>query len=327
MRSPDKSPPAIDLKQLHYFITTAEIGSISMAAYALGLAQATLSENVAKLERRLETKLAIRGQRGVLLTEAGRVLVQQGKELLEAADAVAGSVRRCGGEARGPVSIGLPPTLSLLLSVPLVETAFSELPDVRLHVVEGLSGHILEWVADGRVDAGFVYEHPDSSIFESYPFLQEDLFLLSAPDNLPLGIEKSDQLEIKLAALADLPLVMPAHPHSGRRIIERIAKANGISLRFVNEIDALSQIVEMVCRASAYAVVPHAAVTSPVAAGQVVLIRIIDPHCERTAYLVRNKARSATSASIAVQKMLFRIFREVAERHKLLVNLYPCTLD
>ena len=327
MRSPDNSPPAIDLKQLYYFITTAEVGSISAAAAALGLAQATLSENVAKLERRLETKLAIRGQRGLMLTEAGKALVRHGKELVAAADAVATSVRRLGGELRGPVSVGLPPTLSLLLSVPLTETVFSELPNVRLHVVEGLSGHILEWIADGRVDAGFVYELPDSAIFESYPFLKEDLFLLSAPDNLPSGVEKSSQLEIKLEALAGLPLVMSGHPHSGRRIIERIAKANGISLHFVNEIDSLSQIVEMVSRASAYAIVPDAAVTGPVAAGHVALIKIIAPHCERTAYLVRSKARPATTASIAVQKILFRIFREVAERHKLRVNLFPCMLS
>jgi LysR family nitrogen assimilation transcriptional regulator len=327
MRNFGKIPPVIDLKQLYYFIATAEIGSISAAASALGLAQATLSENVAKLETRLGTKLAIRGQRGLTLTEAGKVLVRQGKELVNSADALAESIRGLGGELRGPVAVGLPPSLSLLLSVPLTETVFSELPDVRLHVAEGVSGHILEWVADGRVDFGFAYELPDSSMFNSYPFLTEELFLLSAPDNLPLAVEGGEPLTITLKALDGLPLVMPAHPHGSRRVLERIAKANGVNLCFVSEIDALSQIVEMVSRASAYAVVPHAAVIGPAAAGHVALIKITQPECERTAYLVRNKGRPATSATIAVQKILFRIFRELAGRYELRVSLFSDPLD
>jgi LysR family nitrogen assimilation transcriptional regulator len=274
----------------------------------------------------MDTKLAIRGQRGLTLTEAGKALVRQGKELVNAADALAESIRGLGGEPRGPVAVGLPPTLSLLLSVPLTETVFSELPGVRLHVAEGVSGHILEWVADGRIDFGFVYEVPDDSTFESYPFLTEELFLLSAPDNLPWEVEHADELTIKLKALDKLPLVMPAHPHGSRRIVERIAKANGVNLRFVSEIDALSQIVEMVSRASAYAVVPHAAVIGPVAAGQVVLIKIVQPACERTAYMVCNRARPATSAAIAVQKILFKIFRELAGRYNLRVTLFPYPL-
>lgn len=71
--------PTVDLRQIYYFIALADHGSISAAAEALGMAQPSLSENMAKLERRLNVKLALRAARGVELTEAGRALAARGR--------------------------------------------------------------------------------------------------------------------------------------------------------------------------------------------------------------------------------------------------------
>lgn len=63
--------PEIDIKHVHYFQMLAKHGSISKAAHALGLAQPSLSEHIARLETRLNTKLAIRGPRGITMTSNG----------------------------------------------------------------------------------------------------------------------------------------------------------------------------------------------------------------------------------------------------------------
>jgi LysR family nitrogen assimilation transcriptional regulator len=320
MQKTDSALPVLDLRQLHYFVALAEHGSISAAAAALGLAQPSVSENIAKLEQRLNTQLAIRGPRGVTLTEAGRALATQGRDLLLSAAVLADEVRQVGGEVRGPVSIGFPPSLSLMLSVPLAETVHSELPNVRLHVAEGMSGNIFEWVEVEKLDMGCVYVSPDSAVFETHPIMTEELFLVAASDNLPADPDESGTLSVKVEALRNLPLVMPSMPQGARRVVERYARAHGVALNVVIEMDSLPQIIEIVQRASAYTVLPHAAVTGPVEAGQLSLIHV-EPSLLRTAYLTRKRSRPASTASLAVQATMMKIIQEIIDRYHLKAEL------
>lgn len=319
-------PPIIDLRLLHYFLALANHGSISAAASALGLAQPSVSENITKLEKRLNIQLAIRGPRGITLTEAGLALARQGKELIDAAERLAQEVSAIAGDVRGHVAVGLPPSLSILLSVPLAETVYTELSSVRLHVVGGLSGDILEWVASGRLDLGCVYENPDSAVFESHPILIEELFIVSAPDNLPRICSETGSRSVSAEALSGLPLVMPSAPHGARRFLERFARANRINLNVAIEMDSLPQIIEMVSRASAYTVLPHAAVARAVEAGELALIKINNSRLQRTAYLTRKRSGTASAASLAVRRTMLKIIREMIERFKLEASLTPYAL-
>jgi LysR family nitrogen assimilation transcriptional regulator len=312
----------IDLKQLHYFLAIVQHGSLAAAAGALGLAQSTLSEALVKLEAKLDTPLAVRGPRGLMLTEAGLALASEGKDLIDRASALASRVRDIGGRDRGSVSVGLPPTLSLLLSVPLAETVHSEQPDIRLHLAEGLSGHVIEWIEAGKVDFGFAYDRPNSPALQSEEVFREELFLIAAPDFLPSGLQQGRTgTSIRFPDLCRLPLVMQSRLHGSRRVLETLAASAGCALNIVNEMDSLPQIIEMVVRASAYAVVPLPAVATSVAAGQLSLVRIVEPACVRTAYLVRRRSRPVTTAVAVVERALLSILQELVERRRLQVHL------
>lgn len=323
MQKSESLLPALDLRQLHYFIALAEHGSISAAAAALGLAQPSVSENITKLEQKLDTQLAIRGPRGVTLTEAGRMLASQGRDLLVASVILAENVRQVGGEIRGPVSIGFPPSLGLLLSVPLAETIYSELPNVRLHVAEALSVHVFELIEAEKLDLGCVFEIPDSAVFETHPIMTEEMFIVAAPDNLPAlaDADASGMPTVKVEALRELPLVMPSPSQGVRRLVERYARACGVALNVVIEMDSLPQMIEIVGRASAYTILPHVAVAKVAAAGQLTLIRINEPPLQRTAYLTRKRSRPASTASLAVQAVMMQIVKEMVERYRIRAQL------
>lgn len=286
------------------------------------MAQPSLSENIAKLEKRLEVKLAVRGARGVQLTEAGVALARYGREIVRNAETVVEDIRKLGGEARGPVSVGLPPSLSLLLSVPLIETIQNEYPLIRLHVAEALTGHILDWILADRLELGFVYEVPDSAALTVQHVLNEELFLVTAPDNWPGGFGPDGRAikPVDAAMLQSLPLVLTSPSHGLRKLIERFARANGVQLNVVTEIDSLQHIVEMVSRASAYTILSHAAVINQVAAGTVALVPIADP-IRRGAYLVRKRSRPITRASVAIESAMMVILREMIERYRLEATL------
>jgi len=311
--------PALDLKQLSYFIVLAEQGSISSAAATLGLAQPSLSESITRLERKLEVQLVVRGTRGVQLTEAGHALSHRGREVLASAALAISEIRQLGGEARGPVSVALPPSLGLLLSVPLAETIQLEHPQIRLHIAEGMSGHVLEWLASGKLDFGCAYEISDSSVFSFRPFIEEQMFLVTAPDNMPNVVEyRADGTPfITGEALQQLPLVSPSPSHGVRKIIERCCRLENLHLNVIMEIDSLAPMISMVERASAYTILPNSAVMKKVNEGTLSLVDIVDPVMSRTAYLVRKRSKAISTASRVVEENLLAIIDEMIRRFEL----------
>ncbi len=323
MVAQDDSQDVLKLKQLSYFLTLAEYGSISAAANALNMAQPSLSENIAKLERQLDVQLAMRGSRGIQMTEAGMMLVERGRAILESVDSLVQDLRVLSGDPKGPVSIGFPPSLSILLSVPLLETIQYEHPDIRLHIAEAMSGDILEWLANDRIDVGCVYEISDSSPYSFQPILTEELFLVAARDNWDDKFDENGVAKkaIHAAELEKLPLVLTSPTHGARRLQEKFARAGGFNLNVVAAIDALPHIVEMVSRASAYSILSHGAVIKEVADGTLGLIRIADPVMRRTAYMVRKRSRPVSNASSVVEKTMFDIINELVERYNIQATL------
>lgn len=309
----------MDVRQLHYFVTLAEQGSISSAAAALHMAQPSLSENLARLEKKLGVQLVVRSGRGIILTEAGQLLAEHGRAIVAAAGRAVDAIRHAGEDARGPVSVGLPPSLGLLLSVPLAETVQSEYPDVRLRITEGMSGNIAEWVEEERIDLGYVYEVRDNHDLLFQPLLAEKLFLATAPDNVPDCVRNADTAAptIRGEDLPSLPLALPASTHGARKVVERFARGAGISLDVVVEIDSLPQLITMATRASAYTILPHASVIDEVAAGTLRLFEIVEPTMTRTAYMLRKRSRPITRASQVVQDSIGLIVREMIERFDL----------
>lgn len=319
----DKFTSTLSFKQLNYFLALVDHGSISAAANALNMAQPSLSENIAKLEKQLEAQLAIRGARGVQMTEAGMALALRGREILTKFEEMVDEIRRISGEPRGPVSIGLPPSLSILLSVPLLETVHNEHPLVRLHIAEAMSGDILEWISADRLDLGCVYEVTEAGPCTFTPLLTEELFLVAAPDNWPGKLDAHGvALEpITASKLAELPLVLTSQTHGARKLQEKFARSIGVHLNVVAEIDSLPHIVEMVSRASAYTILSHGAVIKQVAAGTLALVPIEEPTIRRTAYIARARARPVTRAGLIVEEYVSMILREMVDRYKLRATL------
>ena len=106
----------MDLKQIESFVSVAELGSFTRAAAALGIAQPLLSRQVRQLELEFRQTFLLRNGRGVTLTEAGLVLLEHGRGILHQvalAREELGSIR---GALAGRVSVGLPPSLSRMIT-------------------------------------------------------------------------------------------------------------------------------------------------------------------------------------------------------------------
>src|SRR5215213_3517554 len=106
----------MDFAQLKTLIHVAELGSLSKAADRLNIAQPALSRQIRLLERELGTYLFERHGRGMVLTEAGRQVLEHASRIMSELDALRSSVAQPGSSLRGIVTIGTTPTVAAIVT-------------------------------------------------------------------------------------------------------------------------------------------------------------------------------------------------------------------
>lgn len=241
----------MDLKQLEYFSRVAELGSFTRAAHVLGIAQPALSRQVRLLEVELRQALLLRNGRGVTTTEAGKLLLEHCRGILHQvalAREELGSVR---GALAGRVSIGLPPSLSKLIAVPLTKAFRASLPQAQLTLTEGFSVPMVEGLRAGRIDIALLYNPTPAPDLEISQLHEEALILISAK-----GPSSTSKKTIALAEVAALPLIVPSRPNAFRILIDSEMMRIGCKPNITLEIDGLNAILDLVKEGLGHAVLP-----------------------------------------------------------------------
>ncbi|MDR0809057.1 MAG: LysR family transcriptional regulator [Gemmobacter sp.] len=302
----------MDIRHLKYFVAISEEKSLSAASQRLGVAQPSLSQHVIRLEDELGVALMVRSPRGVVLTDEGHLLVRHAREITRSLDVCISEMKEAGGTVRGPVAFGLPPSVSMVMSVPLAETVRVDLPDVRLQAVESMSGYIKTWLDDGTVDLAFLYDLDRKENFHARHLLDEQLCFFSAPDAWPLDTPPGQP--VPLSAIAGLDLILPSPGHGLTRTISRHATQRGLLLNVVIEMDAMTQIKELVARGSGHTIFAPAAAHDFVGRGDLVKSPIIDPVITRPVLLVTNPARAQSRAARAVIDLTLTVARDLVRR-------------
>jgi LysR family nitrogen assimilation transcriptional regulator len=236
----------MDLKQLDYFVRVAELGSFTRAATQLAVVQSALSRQVRALEVELRQPLFERTGRGVTLTEAGKRLLEHGRGILQQVERARLDIENQRGAATGRLVIGLPPSVSRMLTGPLVTAFRQRFPKATLSVVEGLSTYVMEWLAIGRVDCAVVYNVGASATIDLLPVLHEQLYLVSARRG---GAGQPGRLvgkPVTLAEVAERELVIPSRPHSIRMLLEAALANEGRRAKVAMEIESIPAILDLV---------------------------------------------------------------------------------
>lgn len=302
----------MDIRQLKYFIAIAEAGSLSAAAQKVHIAQPSLSQHLANMEEELNVQLIERSPRGSSLTDEGAVLLRHATEIRDRMDKCIAEMQDLSMEVGGSVRFGMPPSVSMVMSVPLAETVRLEIPNVRLRVSEAMSGFIKTWIDEKTVDIGFLYDLNGVEHFKAAHVLDEQLYFFSAPDCWPLKTPPGTPIPLK--DLQEVDLVLPGEPHGLRRIIEEAAQKSGISLNVVTELDAMTQIKELVARGSGFSIFAPAACHDFVTVGRLLKAPIINPTISRPVYLVRSPSFVQSRACASIEAATLRVATEMVQR-------------
>lgn len=302
----------MDIRQLRYFITISEERSLSAASHRLGVAQPSLSQHVIRLEEELGLDLIVRTSRGITLTDDGVRLVDHARSICRRMDACIDEMRDNSDAIAGTVILGLPPSVSMVLSVPLAETVRVELPNVRLQATEAMSGFVRGWIADETVDLGFLYHLDPRDQFNNIHLLDEDLYFFSTTETWPLATPPG--APVRLADLQKVELILPSPNHGLTKTVQKHAKARGIDLNVVIEMDAMTQIKELVARGSAHTIFAPAAAHDFELRGEMVKSKIIDPIISRPVYLCTNPMKMRTRAAGRLQELIIDVTLDLVKR-------------
>lgn len=247
---------SMDLKQLESFVRVAELGSFSRAAVALGIAQPLLSRHVRQLEVAYRQTFLLRNGRGVTLTDAGRVLLAHGRGILHQVALANEELGATRGALAGRVSMGLPPSLSKLITVPLTLEFRRRLPQAQLSLTEGFSVLMYEGLRSGRLDMAVLYDPPASPDLERQLLHEEALVLIAGSGPATGRVEQQLPSSLTLKQLIGLPLIIPSRPNAFRLLIEAELNRVGGKPNIVLEVDGLSAILQLVKEGVGYAVLP-----------------------------------------------------------------------
>jgi len=289
-----------------------ESGSFSKAANVLHVAQPALSNHVRHMEDELGIALLHRSAQGVMATEAGCRLHVHAKRILAEFSEIPDSVRGTKALPRGDVRLGLPGTVSELLAVPLIEEAKARFPDIRIRIVEAMSGYILNWLRQGEIDLAMIYATADPRGLAFHLGLLEEICLFAnAGEPGPQGAEADT---IRLTDIAELPLVVPGPGHGLRELIDTSAASASFAIRPAIEIDSYNQIKKLVGRGIGYGILPRMAIDREVEGGQFRAWHFRDPKLTRKVYLAYSTERPLTSAGRAVGQLGWDILRDLVQK-------------
>ncbi len=252
-----KDESEMELRQLRYFVTIVERGSLSKASLALNIAQPALSTHVRSMELELGAKLLFRGAQGVRPTVAGETLLHHARAVLEQIEIARRDIAAQELEPSGEVRLGLPGTIGQIVSVPLILAVQRHYPKIKLCIAEAMSGFVLEWVQDGHVDLAMLYVSVDDRKLQSSPILAEELRLFCRADYA--GERPSGEV-VNFADISNLPLVLPSASHGLRQLLEAESAAQGAPLRTIIEVDAYNAIRELVETGIGFAILPSIAI-------------------------------------------------------------------
>jgi LysR family nitrogen assimilation transcriptional regulator len=302
----------IEIRELRSFVHIARVGSFSRAAAELYVAQPALSRQIAKLEEELGTALFVRHGRGVRLTSGGAQLLERAEMIINFVAQTGEHVRASSDRLSGHIALGLPPAVGVHVSAPIVEAFRERWPAVGLHIREGLSSSLQEWLLDRRVDLAIVYNQPALEAFDVLPLCNEAMVIVGPPDDTVIKRRGGEPLRIR--DLAELPLIVPGFPHANRRVLEQAAVQHGVHLRVVLEVDSVALTKALVNRGLGYSLLTYTAIQDEVQRGDL-----------RALPIERPSIRSIVSLATLREQRASRLVRTMADVvrdnvHELAVN-------
>lgn len=284
----------MELRQLKYLLSIGEEGTFTAAADKLYISQSALSQQVKSMENELGVPLFDRSRNRLRFTEAGELLHQRAKRIVNEMDEAKKAIDELEQLYRGTLKIGVVQTVNAYLIPQIVSSFSSQYPNVTLKVQE-LSAPLLEKkLYDHDLDLGITFKPADYPELTFDELFDEELLLI-VNSRHPLAEEGS----IDAKMLDQQKLILLSEEYCTRRIWNRCAAEAGIQPQVQIEMNTIGGLLSALEENSSTGTVLPALTMKMKAAENLKSIRIKNPTPRRAVGLLW---RDGGYRSVASQK-------------------------
>ncbi|HBO1212953.1 TPA: LysR family transcriptional regulator [Pseudomonas aeruginosa] len=277
----------MELRHLRYFIAVAEELHFGRAAERLGISQPPLSQQIQALEEEIGARLFERTNRRVELTDAGRLFLDESRQVLVQVDKAVLLARRAHLGELGELKIGFTSSAPFTSTIPSSIHAFRKAyPDVHLDLQEMSSRQVLKALLEESLQVGVIRPLALPDAVHWVELFREPLVAVLRADH-PLAAGSEDGLAI--AALAEEPFVF--FPRSyGTGLYDQVialTRQAGFSPRIAQEASEAMTIIGLVSAGLGVSILPASFRRTRV--DGVVYRTLSDPEATTAVWLVRRQ--------------------------------------
>ena len=290
----------VTLQQLRYFLAAVERGSVSGAAEACFVSQPSLSEQLRRLEQGLGVALFVHTNRGLVLTDAGRLLVPRAERALAAARDAEEAVREAGAVVSGTVAFGTFSTAHHHVFGAAVAEFRRRYPGVRLRIVSRNSTEIADAVRRGELEAGLVALPVDERglVMGARVWVTEAVYVAADGARLRGAPRTIQQLA---SAQLVLPEVLAGDDDPTRRQLSERATDAGVRLEPVVEVESPAAALDLVVRGVGDTVASSTLIGELGLADRVAWVSLDPPLWERFAFVTRRGAGTSPAMAALIE--------------------------
>jgi DNA-binding transcriptional LysR family regulator len=231
----------MDLHQLRVFQAAVKSGGFTRASEQLHLSQSTVSQHIKLLEEELGCPLFLRVGKRVLVTEAGRVLLQYTETIFRDLKNAEMAVREMNAMRRGTVRLGVGPT-TLTYRLPHVLGDYSRrFPDIELIVLAGTTEFLLDALRSQHLDLAVVMRTAPQPGMTVTPLGHEEMIIVINREH-PLARQKT----VEPADLSSLRFILYEKNTAMQNVIDRYFESLGIAPRVTMEVENNEAIKSLV---------------------------------------------------------------------------------
>jgi LysR family transcriptional regulator, hca operon transcriptional activator len=284
----------MELRHLRYFVALAEHLNFTRAAASLHIAQPALSVQIRNLETEIGAPLLLRDGRGIELTEAGRVFLNQArKTLADAARGITLARQAANGEI-GHLSIGYNVPAGFRVFPEVIPAFKKRWPNVRLTFHNLKIAQQLDGLRNDELDLGFVWLPIPTEGFEVQELIKEPLVAV-----LPTGHRLASAATVAIKDLAREPLILMSpilDPESYAQIQQLFARA-GAPMNIAYELENSLSMINFVAMGIGCSLLPDYA--RNIRQNGVVYKPLRSPNLVKTLAMIRKKGRSELAESFS----------------------------
>ena len=298
----------MELYPLKVFLTVATERSFSRAGEKLLRTQPAISIAIQRLESDLKEKLIDRSGRELLLTDAGRVVLEYARRFQNLESDLENALRELRDNYAGRLSIGANESTSLYL-IQHIQRYRRLFPKVKVQVRRTLSSKIPSQLLDGELELGVISYDPADDHLVSQTIYTDRLAFVVSPEHRFAAREEVSITELDMETFIAHNVLSPY-----REIVLREFQRHKVPLNMDVEMPTVETIRMLVQANEGVAFLPHMCVEQEISQGLLHEIRVKELHVERKIRLVYPARRALSHAAKAFLELVKSATNETARR-------------